>query len=84
MDRATDGLQQTSSSGSFSSESLLLMHTQENYDQEPTTDSPENLKQVLIPTLDPRSSYVEDDEATVDLTEPRFESFCVSNISSAS
>lgn len=84
MDRATDGLQQTSSSGSFSSESLLLMHTQENYDQEPTTDSPENLKQVLIPTLDPRSSHVEDDEATVDLTEPRFESFCVSNISSAS
>ncbi|XP_071706538.1 receptor-like serine/threonine-protein kinase NCRK [Rutidosis leptorrhynchoides] len=66
MDRATDKLQQTSSSGSYSSESLLLIHSQEN-DQEPITDS-----------------HVEDDEATVDLTEPRFESFCVSNISSAS
>ncbi|KAM0000903.1 putative protein kinase RLK-Pelle-RLCK-XVI family [Helianthus debilis subsp. tardiflorus] len=65
MDRE---LQQTSSSGSCSSESESL-HT---HDKEAITDSPEQ---------------VDDDNGTpvdVDLTEPWLESFCVSNISSAS
>ncbi|KAI3799373.1 hypothetical protein L1987_34667 [Smallanthus sonchifolius] len=61
---------QTSSSGSYSSESS---HTQENNDK----DSSENLKQVMFPP----SSHVEDDETPVDLTEPWFESFCVSSAS---
>ncbi|KAI3722037.1 hypothetical protein L2E82_33061 [Cichorium intybus] len=73
MDRE---LRPTSSSRSFSSQSSLLVHTHEN---EPVTDSPENVKQVVLPATDG-----EDDEVTVDLTEPRFESFCVLNISSAS
>lgn len=63
MDRATDEVLQTSSSGSYSSESL---HTQENNDKEPT------------------SPHLEDNESPVDLTEPWFESFSVSNVSSAS
>lgn len=86
MARATDELQQTSTSGSLSSQSSLLVHTQEDDDKDPTTESEssENLKQVIFPTSNPRTSHAEDDEVTVDLTEPRFESFCVSNISSNS
>ncbi|KAI3748235.1 hypothetical protein L6452_11189 [Arctium lappa] len=78
MDRTMDELQQTSSSASYSSQSSLIVHTQENNQKEPTTDSPE----VIVPT--PTSLHGEDDEATVDLTEPRYEAFCVSSISSAS
>nr|XP_043632742.1 receptor-like serine/threonine-protein kinase NCRK isoform X2 [Erigeron canadensis] len=79
MDRATE--QQTSSSRSYSSESSLLMHTQEkNNDDESAIDSPKNLDQGIYQTLE--SSHVDHDETTVDLTEPRFESFCVLNLSS--
>lgn len=85
MDRATDELQQTSSSGSLSSEASLIVDTRENSYIQPNKGSPENLKQVIFPTSDPKCSPTEDDdEAIVDLTEPRFESFCVLNISSAS
>ncbi|KAI7737044.1 hypothetical protein M8C21_009035 [Ambrosia artemisiifolia] len=67
MDRELQQSEQTSSSGSFSSESL---HT---HDKEATTDSPE---QVIFPP------HIEDDDdgtpVDVDLTEPWLESFCVS------
>ncbi|KAJ9540348.1 hypothetical protein OSB04_026854 [Centaurea solstitialis] len=83
MDRTMDELQQTSSSASYSSQSSLIAHAHENDRQEPTADSPDNVNQVTISTPDPRSLHAgEDDEATVDLTEPRYETFCVSNISS--
>ncbi|KAK9061555.1 hypothetical protein SSX86_018737 [Deinandra increscens subsp. villosa] len=75
MDHAADEVLQTSSSGSYSSESL---HTQENNDIEAATDSGEKLKQVMSP---PTSSDVEDVETPVDLTEPWFESFCISSAS---
>lgn len=72
MDRTTE---QSSSSRSFSSQSSLIVHAQENNAKELSIDSPENL---------PGNLHGEDEESTVDLTEPRFESFCVSNISSVS
>lgn len=63
---------QQMSSRSFSSESSLLVHTPH-----------ENEEPVTVTVTGP-GSHRGDDEVTVDLTEPRFESFCVSNISSAS
>ncbi|KAL4576961.1 hypothetical protein LXL04_013062 [Taraxacum kok-saghyz] len=63
---------QPSYSGSFSSQCSLLVHTHENEPVITVTDSPVNV------------NHGQDDEVTVDLTEPRFESFCVLNISSAS
>ncbi|KAL8247310.1 hypothetical protein R6Q59_008526 [Mikania micrantha] len=71
MDHATEEVLQTSMSGSYSSESL---HAEENNDN----DSGEKLKQMMFP---PTSSDVEDDESPVDLTEPWFESFCISSAS---
>ncbi|GJT16081.1 receptor-like serine/threonine-protein kinase NCRK [Tanacetum coccineum] len=86
MARATYELQQKSNSGSFSSQSSLLIRTQEDDDKDPTTEleSPENIKQVIFPTSNPKSSHAEEDEVIAGLTEPRFESFCVLNISSDS
>ncbi|KAI7737049.1 hypothetical protein M8C21_009040 [Ambrosia artemisiifolia] len=74
MDRELQQSEQTSSSsGSYSSESL---HT---HDKEATTDSPE---QVIFP---PHIEDDDDDDGTpvdVDLTEPWLESFCVSSTAS--
>ncbi|GKF07407.1 receptor-like serine/threonine-protein kinase NCRK, partial [Tanacetum coccineum] len=73
----TDELQQTSNSRSLSSQSSLLVHTQEDDDKDPSieSESPKNLKQVIFLTLNPKSSHAEDDEVIVDLTKPRFNHF---------
>ncbi|GJW38419.1 hypothetical protein Tco_0064264 [Tanacetum coccineum] len=63
----TDELQQTSNSRSLSSQSSLLVHTQEDDDKDPSieSESPKNLKQVIFLTLNPKSSHAEDDEDVV-------------------
>ncbi|GJW82852.1 receptor-like serine/threonine-protein kinase NCRK [Tanacetum coccineum] len=77
MARVTDELQQTSNCGSLSSQSLLLVHTQEDDDKDPSTESesPKNLKQVIFLTSNPKSSHAKDDEVIVDLTKPWFNHF---------
>ncbi|GKA14432.1 zinc finger, CCHC-type containing protein, partial [Tanacetum coccineum] len=77
MARVIDELQQTSNRESLSSQSLLLVHTQEDDDKDPSTESesPKNLKQVIFLTSNPKSSHAKDDEVIVDLTKPWFNHF---------
>ncbi|GKC14644.1 receptor-like serine/threonine-protein kinase NCRK [Tanacetum coccineum] len=66
------------------SEVVQILLKDDDKDPIRESKSPENLKQVIFQTSNPKSSYAGDDEVIVDLTEPRFESFCVLKVSSDS